>query len=118
MAKKRKKTAVSKKAETPFIKDLGPPDVAEAEVVKPPAPTPTSRLLAFRSPESSIIRGAEYSLETQSLVVTFHSADKDPPKRFLYPRVPADVFAKFAAAESKGAFFMREIRQKYNGERV
>jgi hypothetical protein len=38
--------------------------------------------------------------------------------RYLFKKVPLSLWEKFQAAESKGAFFAREIKGKFESEKV
>jgi hypothetical protein len=57
---------------------------------------------------STAIRNLFYVPKKRELWVTFVSG-----RRYVYADVPADVFDAFKTAESRGAFFNREIRDRY-----
>jgi hypothetical protein len=57
---------------------------------------------------SSAIRGAWYLPERRQLDLEFTSG-----RRYVYSGVPMAVAAGFAAAESKGRFYNREIRNRF-----
>ena len=57
---------------------------------------------------STAIRNLFYVPAKRELWVTFVSA-----RRYVYAEVPPEVFDAFEAAESRGAFFNREIRDRY-----
>ena len=57
---------------------------------------------------STAIRTFEYDAERRRLWVKFTSG-----KTYAYDRVPEDVPVAFHAAQSKGAFFNRFIRDRY-----
>lgn len=57
---------------------------------------------------SSIIADFEYDTDRAQLTVRFVSG-----RTYRYFLVPSDCVTRFAAAESKGGFFNRYIRDKY-----
>jgi lysyl-tRNA synthetase class 2 len=57
---------------------------------------------------SSVVADFEYDAEQAQLTVTFVSG-----RVYRYFLVPAERVARFEAAESKGAFFNRHIRDKF-----
>ena len=58
--------------------------------------------------DSSAIRGIRYDEERQRLVVRFNDGDE-----YAYVGVPGEVHRSFAEADSKGRFFVAEIRDRY-----
>ena len=80
--------------------------MAKMQTVTPDVPD------SFQSPESSSIDGATYDRKTQMLRVIFR---KGPPYDFA--GVPHSVWAGFATASSKGAYFTSMIRPLYTGVR-
>lgn len=59
--------------------------------------------------DSSLINGALYWPEHKALELCLSSG-----RRYLYLGVPAEVAEGFAAAPSKGAFFNRAIRGRFD----
>ncbi|MGH6952394.1 MAG: KTSC domain-containing protein [Vitreimonas sp.] len=57
---------------------------------------------------SSLIQRAIYDASKQTLAVTFTTG-----RTYLYFEVPSDVYAEFAAAESRGRYFNWRIRDRY-----
>jgi hypothetical protein len=57
---------------------------------------------------SSVIADFEYDADRSQLTITFVSG-----RIYVYFLVPADCVARFEAAESKGGFFNKYIRDKY-----
>jgi hypothetical protein len=57
---------------------------------------------------SSVIASFQYDADRAQLTVTFVSG-----RIYRYFLVPPDCAARFGAAESKGAFFNKYIRDKY-----
>jgi lysyl-tRNA synthetase class 2 len=57
---------------------------------------------------SSVIEKFEYDADQAQLTVTFVTG-----RVYRYFLVPPDCVARFEAAESKGGFFNRHIRDKY-----
>jgi hypothetical protein len=57
---------------------------------------------------SSVIRFFRYAADTRELKVAFVSG-----RVYVYEDVPPEVAAAFKEARSKGAFFNREIRDRY-----
>jgi hypothetical protein len=61
-----------------------------------------------RAGVSSAIMTIEYNTQTRDLDIRFVT-----DRRYRYLDVPNQVYEAFAAAKSKGAFFSREIKDKY-----
>ncbi|WP_300973450.1 KTSC domain-containing protein [Sphingomonas sp. LHG3406-1] len=59
--------------------------------------------------DSSLIRGALYWPEHRALEICLAGG-----RRYLYLGVPADVAERFSAAPSKGAYFNRAIRGRFD----
>jgi hypothetical protein len=57
---------------------------------------------------STVIRSYLYDPAKSELWITFVSG-----RRYIYAGVPQHVFDSFKAASSRGAFFNREIRDRY-----
>jgi hypothetical protein len=57
---------------------------------------------------STAIRNLFYDPAKSELWVTFVTG-----RRYVYADVPAEVFDAFKTAESRGAFFNHEIRDRY-----
>jgi hypothetical protein len=57
---------------------------------------------------SSVIANVHYDADRAQLTITFASG-----RIYNYFLVPADCVTRFAAAESKGGFFNKYIRDKY-----
>ncbi len=58
--------------------------------------------------QSSAILNLDYRDDSGELLVTFVTG-----KTYLYYGVPAEVFAEFVRATSKGRFFNQAIRNRY-----
>ena len=59
--------------------------------------------------DSSLIRGALYWPDHRALELCLASG-----RRYLYLGVPPDIAEGFAAAESKGGYFNRAIRGRFD----
>ena len=59
--------------------------------------------------DSSLIRGALYWPEHRALELSLATG-----RRYLYLGVPADVAEEFAAAPSKGSYFNRAIKGRFD----
>ena len=57
---------------------------------------------------STVIRAIRYDAGRQRLVVRFIDGDE-----YAYVGVPGEVHRSFAAAPSKGRYFLEEIRGRY-----
>jgi len=57
---------------------------------------------------SSQMKAAEYDTETKSLIITFTKG-----QRYKYADVPNKVFLELIEAESIGAYFIKNIKSKY-----
>jgi hypothetical protein len=63
--------------------------------------------------ESSAIRAIDYDKARHGLIVRFTSG-----AAYLYREVDEALFAAFAAAPSKGAFFASRVRDRFAFERL
>ena len=73
------------------------------------ATTPT---IPMESVESSFIESVGYDVETQTMVVKMaNSLDV-----YTYENVPQSVYDDFMAADSKGRFYVENIKGQYGGE--
>jgi hypothetical protein len=63
--------------------------------------------------ESSLIDKIGYDAETQTLSVQMNNSSD----LYVYERVPQAVFDDFLAADSKGAFFVHNIKGKYSHDK-
>jgi ABC-type arginine transport system ATPase subunit len=59
--------------------------------------------------ESSLIKEIGYDAATQVLTVTF----VDQEGVYEYQKVPESVYKELVAAESKGSFFVKSIKDKF-----
>jgi len=62
---------------------------------------------------SSVIKNLSYDDQTRTLFVTFVDGDI-----YAYFEVPAEVWANFRRARSKGRHFAQEIRNRYPYRRM
>lgn len=60
---------------------------------------------------SSMIESFGYDYDTNTLYVRFKS---NPKPIYVYLNVPLEVFSDFAVAQSKGSYFVKNIRNNYN----
>lgn len=77
----------------------------------------TALMIAIIACESSQISGFGYDAESRTLAVQFPGRGVTPGSTYHYANVPPEVFAEFQAAESKGTFFGKNIRGKYDYEK-
>ncbi|WP_430434776.1 KTSC domain-containing protein [Methyloversatilis sp.] len=66
---------------------------------------------------SSQIEAFGYDAETQTLAIRFPGRGATPGSVYHYADVPAHVFERMSAAESKGKFFGSQIRGHYAYEK-
>jgi hypothetical protein len=66
------------------------------------------RCYAMDIDDSTAIRGIRYDAERRRLLVRFIDGDE-----YAYVGVPGEVHRSFAGADSKGRFFVAEIRDRY-----
>ena len=64
---------------------------------------------ALTQVESSLIKEVGYDAATQVLTVTF----VDEEGTYEYQKVPESVYKELMAAESKGSFFAKNIKGKF-----
>ena len=63
--------------------------------------------------KSSLIEQAGYDAGSQTFAVRMHNSSDT----YLYKDVPPAVYADFIAADSKGAFYVKNIKGHYDTER-
>jgi hypothetical protein len=63
--------------------------------------------------ESKLLTAVAYAAETQILYLRFHSGDV-----YRYFDFPPNQYRDFLRAESKGRFFLSEIRNHFHYERL
>jgi hypothetical protein len=80
------------------------PAAPAAEVAKPAAPA-----AEVQGVESSLIKEVAYDAATKVLTVQF----VDKPEKYQYKDVPEEVYNALMTAESKGAFFVKNIKDKF-----
>jgi hypothetical protein len=62
---------------------------------------------------SSVIRDFDYDAESEELTIEFTTS-----RIYVYFAVPPDVFATLCAVRSKGGYFNRYIRDRYDFREV
>ena len=83
------------------------PAVAAPAVAAPPAPaTPAADAQPV---ESSLIKEISYDATTKALTVVFVETNE----KYLYKNVPEEVYKQLMAADSKGTYFVKNIKGKY-----
>lgn len=63
--------------------------------------------------ESKLLTAAAYAAEAQILYLRFHSGDA-----YRYFDFPPELYRDFLDAESKGRFFLSQIRNQFRYERL
>jgi hypothetical protein len=63
--------------------------------------------------ESKLLTAVAFAAEAQILYLRFHSGDV-----YCYLDFPPELYRDFLGAESKGRFFLREIRNQFRYERL
>jgi len=58
---------------------------------------------------SALLKSTEYNSETQELVIEFNNG-----KKYMYKEFTQESYDAFVGAESKGKYFLSEMRPKYN----
>lgn len=91
------------KSDSEFLHDAA--DAVIALVVPAPALPTTVRFEAASAP----IKEVAYEKDRRELLITFGSG-----QRYIYDNVPTEIVEAFKAAPSKGAFFHREIRDRFS----
>lgn len=61
--------------------------------------------------ESSQLEAIGYHAESLTLAIVFPPKKSGEKDEYHYQNVSADLFAEFAAAESKGSFFIHRIKK-------
>lgn len=64
---------------------------------------------ASQAVESSLIKEVSYDAATQVLTVVFVEKNET----YEYKKVPETVYKELMAAESKGSYFVKNIKDKY-----
>ena len=63
----------------------------------------------WQAVESSLIERVAYDAETRTLSVQMHNSSDT----YLYKDVPPSLFEKFLEADSKGAFYVKKIKNQF-----
>lgn len=71
----------------------------------------------FAAETSSNIYWARYDDSTRTLEIDFRS-NGEKKSTYRYENFPAEAWAQFNAALSKGMFFAKEIRPRYTGVKI
>ncbi|HOE01214.1 MAG TPA: KTSC domain-containing protein [Kiritimatiellia bacterium] len=69
--------------------------------------------IEMQAVESSLIAKVGYSADAKELVVQMHNSSDI----YVYKGVPQAVYDDFLAADSKGAFYVKNIKGQYETER-
>ena len=69
--------------------------------------------MEIKKVNSSAIAGIGYDPDKKKLTVEFHSG-----RKFVYAGVSSPVYDDFLGAKSLGVFFVRNIRGKYDTEKL
>jgi lysyl-tRNA synthetase class 2 len=67
---------------------------------------------AVHEVDSSLIKTVEYDDITEDLTITFHDGDV-----YRFRDVPGKVYNGLMSAKSKGNYYHRRIKDKYEGEK-
>jgi len=67
----------------------------------------------FKKVESSNLNAVKYDKEKEELTVEFKGGSQ-----YLYLKVPVHTFDSFIVAESKGKFFHKEIKGKFENVKI
>jgi predicted secreted protein len=82
---------------------------ASVSFAQEPAAAPAAAP-ALTQVESSLIKEVGYDAATQVLTVTF----VDQEGAYEYQKIPESVYKELMAAESKGSFFAKNIKGKFD----
>jgi len=63
--------------------------------------------------DSSLLKTSVYRIENHTLEITFQNG-----ARYIYKDVDYETYMEFTAAESQGTFFGKNIRKKYEYEKI
>lgn len=72
-------------------------------------------MTVFETPNSSNLSKVEYDESTSRLYVTFKTSKSG---KYVYENVPSSVFEALKESESKGKFFIANIKNNYKWSRV
>ena len=62
---------------------------------------------------SSLLKESVYNTDDLTLVVTFLNGAK-----YLYTNIPHEVFSEFSTIESKGSYFSKNIKGKFDHKKI
>jgi hypothetical protein len=68
----------------------------------------TSNGIEIHEWESALIRCTEYQYHKEELIIEFNNG-----QRYLYKNFSKELYDSFMSAESKGKFFLSEIRKQF-----
>lgn len=71
----------------------------------------------FESPDYSFIKEASYNPETKKMVIKMNDKQGNS-KYYKYKNVSSKRFDNFSKSSSKGKYFNKKIRGKYDYERI
>jgi hypothetical protein len=80
----------------------------------PTTATKAGLILALIQVNSSQLNALGYDADTNTLAIRFPGRGDNPGAVYHYSNVPPDVYAAFMAAESKGKFFLANIKGNAN----
>ena len=69
--------------------------------------------IALQPVDSSLVGEAGYDAQTQTLAIRLVNNST----LYLYQQVPANVYAEFLASDSKGTYFVTNIKYQYDAEK-
>lgn len=72
----------------------------------------------FAAETSSNVHWARYNESTSTLEIDFRGKDGAKKSTYRYENFPAEAWAQFNAASSKGLFFAKKIRPRYTGVKI
>lgn len=70
----------------------------------------TPENIEILTPESSLIKTISYEKELQKLIVVFKSNDSI----YEYYEITPDIFNEIKESESKGSYFLKNIKSKFD----
>lgn len=75
--------------------------------------------MARQKISSKVLSSIGYNSETKELEVEFLTRKSEDNRRvYRYAGVPAEIYEKLMAAESKGSFFLTYVRPNYECKRI
>lgn len=70
-------------------------------------------MIKIETTRSSMLKSVSYDESEQSMIVEFHNGGE-----YKYKEVPIEVFNEMTAAQSEGKYFLANVKNKFECEKL